>query len=180
MKQKAEYIISADGHIMQNEAGVALAKVISDAMSAKARLEATYVGALLANVFLENPWLASFTLSLSVSYEYDDEGGSYRCVSTNIEDVLAIQGVETEFLDDDGKFLPDGAEEFLKLELEDSGSEIRDGIEGDFSSTVLELVCERSAIAELLLEKPISGADTFSKMFPDRAAFLGIGGDRGQ
>jgi hypothetical protein len=176
--QKAEYIISTDGHIMQDEAGVALAQVISEAMSAKARLEATYVGALLANVFLENPWLAWFKLSLTVSYEYDDEGGNYRCITTNVDDVMPMIGIETEFLDDEGKFLPDEAGNFLKLELEESASEIYDGIEGSFSSTDLELVCERSAIANLLLKKPISGAEAFARMFPGRAAILGIGSDR--
>jgi hypothetical protein len=177
--KKAEYIISTDGHIMQNEAGVALAQVIREVKEEETRFDATYVGALLANVFLENPWLASFTLSLIVSYEYDDEGGNYKCIDTNVRDVSSMPGIETEFLDEDGKFLPHEAENYLEELLED-GHSIYPNFQPDTSDCAIDLLCERSAIAELLLAKPISGAEAFAKMFSDRAAFLGIGGCRGQ
>lgn len=108
--------------------------------------------ACLARLFRQHAWLDAVTLSFSVTAEYDDSGGYYRCVRCHAETVRAVPGT---VLDDaifpGGEFDADHAAELIREEIEDDEFDLYTGLAGTPDGYEdLDLPLERSAVAELL------------------------------
>lgn len=139
------------------------------------RLEACYAGAVVLHLFAAAPWLQSFELDLSASFEYDDEGGTYRSIWLSVaEGVGFVERVEREA----EVFAPGcdeqaAAIEWIDDELSDDNGALYRAFRGDEQVEDLRLVCVRARLEPLLTELnaggTASGAAAFAALWPEDA-----------
>ncbi len=139
------------------------------------RLDAAYVGGVVLALFHRAPWLCSFTLQLTASSEYDDEGGYSR--SVHLQEVTHVVGVEGVMPDlevfENGVFDSDGAGVWIDAELEYEASSIYEVFRDPNAYDDVELSCTRTSVAGALavLAKggKASGAQAFAALWPEEA-----------
>ena len=126
-------------------------------------LDASWAGAVLAGLFLKHAWLDALTLSFTVTSEYDDSGGYYRCISCNAQTVRPVpQQLLPEDLFPGGDFDPDAAGQFLEAEFEDDEFDLYAGLSGTPDGySDLDVTLTRQPIAALLMQSPIDGRVAF-------------------
>ena len=171
-----DYIVSKDGmHIALNEAGSLVEDRYEAAKAAYSKLDCTRAGALMASLFLTEPWLEKMTVELSATAEYDDEGSCYRCVRVEVKNVTALAGVDlpTDVVDPSGNFDSDSACDLLHQEVDEEGWAYYEALASsnyDYRSFTIQL--DRSQISGLLDSGQISGRAAFLALFPEYAEHL--------
>ena len=146
-------------YLRLNTAGADVEARYQEVLAQHQALAACWTGACLARLFRQHAWLDAVTLSFSVTAEYDDSGGYYRCVRCHAETVRAVPGT---VLDDaifpGGEFDADHAAELIREEIEDDEFDLYTGLAGTPDGYEdLDLPLERSAVAELLSREAIDG-----------------------
>jgi hypothetical protein len=176
---KLEFGPCANGAIAQpRQAGSQLLGRLRDAVDLMDCVGASsFVGATAASFLLRWPWLASMELSLSVTWEYDDQGGTYRSVYLNVRDVVtqANLPIPESFQNGDGVLDEDLVGEKVEEILENELFELHHGATGDPRSTedATILVCRESLSALLAADgKEVSGLSCFNVMFPQHGECL--------
>lgn len=163
IQEKATYLVQADGTLAPNKAGEELQACYQRVRAEQEALDSSWAGAVLARLFLKHTWLDALTLSFTVTSEYDDSGGYYRCISCNAQAVHAVpQQPLPEDLFPDGEFDPDAAGQFLEAEFEDDECDLYASLSGTpdgFGD--LNVTLARQTIAALLLQSPIDGRVAF-------------------
>lgn len=164
----ADYRLGTSGQIELSDAGQAVVHAFREAESAFDSLEASWVGAYLAGLFLRHPWLQSLRVTLWASAEYDDQGGSYRSISSDVAAVTAVPGESMpENMADAGQFDETAAISVIEAELSDNDYSLYFAIDdgpNDYTERVFEL--NRDAISELLTHPPISGSLAYQALCP--------------
>lgn len=139
----------------------------------KDRLDAAYVGALIASLFATHPWLASFKLGLTATSEYDDRGGTYRSINAHPYSVEAVPGTPLpEEVNNEGQFSEDYAADLLSDWFCDHEYDIYSAFVGEHDYEDLEFTLQRSALADLLAAESVAGCAAFAALFPERAALV--------
>jgi len=89
-------------------------------------IDATYAGAVIVDVFRRHPWLQSFTLEFRPSAEYDDQGGSYRSISSSATAVTCVPGEQlpSEVAGSDGSMDEQRAEDAVSEEFWDCDADV--------------------------------------------------------
>lgn len=135
--------------------------------------DAALVGAIIAKVFIDNPWLKRFTIKSNPTQEYDDSGGSYRCINADVTDISVVPGLSLpeEFAkdgDSDGSRL----EDWLLEQVEEFNGQIYDVLneEGSYEDQKIEL--DRAAIQELIAKGDVDGCAAFMGLFPDHVSVV--------
>jgi hypothetical protein len=171
--EAADYILEQGSDaIVLNDSGHGLCVEYNTTRAAYAALECGAAGALIVSIFVERPWLLAMAINLSASDEYDDEGGTYRSITTRITDVhcLAGQGQGDGGIGDpmspDGETAADEIEEALSSE---STCLYRAFASDDGDLSTFSMRVERHAIAELIEQFPVSGKTAFAALFPAHA-----------
>lgn len=121
----------------------------------KSKVIQSYVGASLANLFIDHPEIESITVTADSQSEYNDEGGSYEYYTAHIEfefnqdvDADEFDQIASEF-NEEG----DGYEYFKAL----------DGL--NQASYDAKGTLDRSDIKHLLEENKVSGLDVFKFIY---------------
>ncbi|MFT3815649.1 MAG: hypothetical protein QM740_20170 [Acidovorax sp.] len=78
IESAADYLLLDDTHIAPNEAGEWIKAAYEATVSSYQRLRRCWAGAFLAQLFARRPWLDAARLTLSVSFEYGDDGSYFR------------------------------------------------------------------------------------------------------
>jgi hypothetical protein len=159
-----------------NGAGLALNAAYDRLRTDKQRLEATFAGAVLALLLKENPWLASFRLSLSADIAYDDAGRYYRSIDAQVNAVRQRDGAALpEELARCGQDALDeeAAEDRLAWALQEDADEIYSGLAGgeDCYDTV-NFEIRRAALGDLLERDSIDGREAFVRLFPEQRSLV--------
>lgn len=142
----------------------------------KARIraaDAALVGASIAKVFIENPWLKRFTIKSDPTQEYDDSGGSYRCINANVTDISVVPGATLpEEFAEDGDSDSSRLEDWLLEQVEDFNGQIYDVLneEGSYEDQKIEL--DRASIQDLIGRGDVDGCDAFMRLFPDHLSVV--------
>lgn len=157
---KPAYLAHADGTVVLNGAGVEADTRYRAAQADRDRLDRSWVGAVLAGLFLQHAWLDAITLTLEVSPEYDDGGGFYRSTRCQASAPRAVPGQPLpEEVFPEGAFDPDAATSLIEEELEDGMFDLYAGLaEYPEGYSDLTVSLERSAIAALLQHCPVDGS----------------------
>lgn len=143
-------------------------------------LDAAYVGGLMLNLFHQAPWLESFTLELTASPEYDDEGGYSR--SVRLQDVTQVSAVDGVSLDSEvfeaGEFSIDAAGVWLDTQLEYEAASIYEVFRDPNAYEDLDLSCSRASVedglAQLATGGKASGAQAFAALWPEEAHLVHV------
>lgn len=138
-----------------------------------AQLDRAWAGAFLASIVQPRPWLAAFDLTITVSHEYDDQGGTYACYSASIAVVRIMDGMALPgtVLDSSGRFDADLAADELAQLFDDCQYDVHIAFEGEGGSVRdLHITVERERIASLFASQPVSGLAAFRALFPDLPA----------
>lgn len=180
-----DYLVQADGSISLNKAGVAVAALTEARRWARLQLAAASVGAALANVVRDDgEALESFTLRVSRSAEFDDNGRSYDSFNLTVEAVRIQAGAVWPAWARDADNEPDDewAADQLADRIEDAVDasdvfavffEATDVVAGDDADVVtVDVPCDR--IRELVRVRPISGRKAFAAMFPAVSTEIGL------
>jgi hypothetical protein len=164
-----DYRVDTDGAITVTEAGLAIDRAYREAERAFDKLQHCWAGACLAGLFLRHPWLQALRATLSGSTQYDDQGGTYRCISNAVTQVVPVAGAQFPgTVLDDGAFDELGAIAVIEAELDECDFDLYTSIytaPDDYADLVLEL--NRTMIQPLLNSEWISGAAVYRAWFPD-------------
>ena len=163
---------SEDWVVRGNDAAAEYNAMFNVLDSCRGHWNASFAGACLVQLFRTAPWLEAFTLDLSAESEYDDQGGSYRCVNLRAPNAQARSGAELpDFVQgDDAKLCEDLAGEWIEELFEDSVPEIYSAFVGDDGYDDVEFIVRRETIAHLIeSSEPVSGKRIFELLFPDYA-----------
>lgn len=170
----ADFVLDATGCIQRNAQGDAVETALRTAKRAHHALDLSWVGACLAGLFLQYPWLQGMTLTLSASAEYDDQGGTYHSVSSRVSEVEAT--IDTALLGDlmpDGVFEPDVAEDAIESALQDIDYELYTTLNpAPDHHENLCLRLHRNAIGHLLNGTSVSGTEALRVLCPEHARQL--------
>lgn len=163
IQEKAAYLVQGDGGLALNNTGADLVAQYQRVRTEHEALEASWAGAVLARLFLKHAWLDALTLSFTVTPEYDDNGGYYRCIGCNAQAVRAVpQQPLPEDLFPEGEFDPDAAGSFLEAEFEDDQCDLYAALSGTSEGYGdLDVTLTRQPIAALLMQSPIDGRVAF-------------------
>lgn len=84
----------------------------------------SFLGATLANIARQEPWLKEFQVCIETSSEYDDQGSTYIAYHIAIEDVVLREGVGLpSSVDADSPDREDQASNYLEYTWFDDGVE---------------------------------------------------------
>lgn len=162
-----------DDRLQLNAAGQVLLDLKARVEREAAQLDRAWAGAFLTSIFLARPWLAAFDLSITVSHEYDDQGGTYASYSASVPTVRVVDGVALpeSVPDAHGHFDTALAGDELEQLFYDCSHDVHLAIEGkDGSLCDLGVTVERERLAPLLANQPVSGLAAFQALFPDLSA----------
>jgi len=156
-------------HARLNESGNTLCKLQDGIRKLQGQMDASYAGAILAKLFLANPWLASFEIGLNSSMEYDDRGGYFFCCSVTVSDVEALDGVEMpQDLTNSGTINPIVAADYLENILMDHETSLYDAFSGDRDAMEdLSITVCRARVAPMLQNQTLDGREAFAALFPE-------------
>lgn len=172
-----DYVVQADESDQPRPTQAALKTLaqLERLRKARDRLDAAYVGGVVLALFHQAPWLESFTLELTASSEYDDEGGYSRSIRLQeVTQVVAVDGVVPDLdVFEGGVFSTDDAGVWIDAQLEYEAASIYEVFRDPSAYDDLELTCTRASIAEGLasLAKTgrASGAHAFAFLWPEEA-----------
>lgn len=172
----AEWTV-VNGKPLQNEAAN---KVQSDYYALRKQfkaMQATYVGAFILGWLSDHPWLKSATISLEVSFDGNDEGGTYRSIHSKVSDVEAVQNIAVpeELTTDDGSFDDDSAEEFLNEDINGDliADELYIAVREHYDADDCEIRIDRDKLAHLLGQEVASGKEAFLILLPNESTRFG-------
>lgn len=131
-------------------------------------LERSNVGVLLAQAALRFPNVASFSLSVSASDQYDDQGGSYVSYYVSANEVKLIEAVQDENIDE----LADEFASSLEIIFEYDSSSAWNAFQEPYEKGEFEVEVELDQLKDLIEKarkdkKPIQGIKVFNLLFPD-------------
>lgn len=132
------------------------------------RLDESYAGASLADLFLRHPWLDAFTLNVTRSCEYDDQGSAFISHAVSVEAVVAVKGAGLpEGIIHDGTFSSGHAANFIENQLDTfDGAPVHD-LPGHDGLDTISVRFGRHTLAAVLASTPVSGTAAFHALFPD-------------
>jgi hypothetical protein len=129
-------------------------------------------GALLLHLFHTQPWLKVCKFRLTPRSEYNDEGGSYRTVSLEVEDVIANTRLQKKLpaeVLNGGSFDPLGAADFIHEFLDEEAMNLHMAFRDEWDYTPISIVCRRTGLKTLLkhlkANVPVSGAQAFKALW---------------
>ncbi|API73564.1 hypothetical protein [Ralstonia pseudosolanacearum] len=165
-----DYLVS-DGRLQLNEAGQAFNELRARIEHEAAQLDRSWAGAFLASILIAEPWLAAFDLNITVSHEYDDQGGTFLSYSSAVSEVRTVEGVTLpDTMVDDGAFDEDLAANYLTEQFDACERDIYVTFRDDDDSQELKIEVRREPIASLLVTGAVRGTDAFQALFPHQAA----------
>ncbi|WP_152988824.1 hypothetical protein [Burkholderia pseudomallei] len=157
----------SNGVLRANDAGQELYARQTQIRREVQALDHAWVGAFFAALFVRHAWLASFTVTITASYEIDDDGCHFRSYSTAVDEVLNLADVAVpQDVSDGGAFDSDLATDTLRDTIDEHSGDIFAAVMDDETDEVT-IRLARSSLAGLLDTSEIDGRTAFAALFPD-------------
>lgn len=167
-RTRPDYLLTEADTVLLNDAGRAVVQACAEAERALVDLRQCWAGAYCAGLFRRNAWLQCARITLTAAAEYDDQGGSYRSVSSTATQVLPVPGMALPpSLIREGAFNDAGAIALVEDDLGDSDENLYAAFNGegfDYGELVLDV--NRADLAHLLGGGEVSGAAAYLALFP--------------
>jgi hypothetical protein len=157
----------AEGRVLPNEAARELETFAEELGKLQKRVDHSFVGAIVARLLTDHPWVKSLRLVAYGTAEYDDNGGTYLSGNVTVRRVVPVAGatVPDDFLDGDGAFDEDGAEELLRDELCDDESQIYDALVRHSGVTdEVTLQIDRAQLGDLFGGPSVNGQVVYDRL----------------
>lgn len=155
------------GSLALNAAGRDLTERMSETNRAMERLNRSWIGAFIAALFVDRPWLASFRLTIGASYEFDDSGGTYLSYWSAVSEVAGVDSCPTPAaLCGHGALDADLVAEELRGAIECHERTFLEIVRGDGGGTAT-LTFRRCALAGLLDHAEIAGSAAYAALAID-------------
>lgn len=149
---------ASTGRIVPNRSAAAALRRHSDMQLVLKRMDLAYAGAVVLQLLVEAPWLASCTFYLSAEPAYDDEGGYYRSISAVVDDITTVQDASFAApVFDQGQFDEDAAVEWIETQVQEVDWALYGAFRASDNYEDLDLVVSRVAVASLLDRLAASG-----------------------
>jgi hypothetical protein len=155
-----DYVLRpASNHpIAANRAAAAALRRLSELRGLSKRLDAAYAGAIVLQLLLDSPWLASCTLSFTAEAAYDDDGSCYRSISVTAQDLKPVKrAIFPTHTFSEGAFSQDEAIAWVESQIETEAAALYCAFRSGDDYEELSLGIRRTAAAELLEQLSATG-----------------------
>lgn len=170
LEDMPNFTVSA-GRVQINEAASQLVAEHDRLTRQRGELTAAFVGAFMALLLQEHPWLKAADITAWASDEYNDQGGTFRCISVSVSNSSAAAGAQLpDSVSEDGEFISDAADDLVRDAVEDCASDFYAAFADDDEYAEVRVRLSRAAVEHLLTAEPIDGRAVFAALFPAYAS----------